>query len=279
MAMAAKTFDPASSGGGGGSGDMLKADNLAGLASTSSSRANLGLTVGANLLPSPAALPDGNILVSSGSAWVAGADGSAPNSASYLTLATNGSLTSERVLTAGAGITLTDGGAGSTLTVAGSNWVKVGTTTLGADATRIDSVALDGDAHGFYRVTARLDHASASTDGHVVNVEINSSATNVTNRLTYSVGSTGGINAFLQWERSAVTELVAYIHATTGRVRVLSGNTATFDNYSGGATRLFSMQCGAHFNDTSSNIILLSFVAGTALMIKSGSTMTVERQV
>ena len=49
---------------------------------------------------------------------VTGGGGGAPTSASYLTLGTNGTLTNERVLTAGADITLTDAGAGSTLTVA-----------------------------------------------------------------------------------------------------------------------------------------------------------------
>ncbi len=44
--------------------------------------------------------------------------GGAPVGASYVCLATNGTLTSERVLTAGTGITLTDAGAGSTVTVA-----------------------------------------------------------------------------------------------------------------------------------------------------------------
>lgn len=44
--------------------------------------------------------------------------GGAPTSAPYVTLGTNATLTSERVLTAGTGITLTDAGAGSTLTVA-----------------------------------------------------------------------------------------------------------------------------------------------------------------
>jgi hypothetical protein len=47
-----------------------------------------------------------------------GGGGGAPATASYLTLGTDGTLTSERVLTAGTGITLTDAGAGSTLTVA-----------------------------------------------------------------------------------------------------------------------------------------------------------------
>lgn len=57
---------------------------------------------------------------SSGSAWETYSDagsGSAPTGAQYVTLATNGTLTAERVLTAGAGITLTDGGAGGNVTV------------------------------------------------------------------------------------------------------------------------------------------------------------------
>lgn len=48
---------------------------------------------------------------------VTGGGGGAPTTASYLTLGTNATLTNERVLTAGADITLTDAGAGSTLTV------------------------------------------------------------------------------------------------------------------------------------------------------------------
>lgn len=44
--------------------------------------------------------------------------GGAPTNATYVTLSTNGTLTNERVLTAGTGITLTDAGAGSTITVA-----------------------------------------------------------------------------------------------------------------------------------------------------------------
>ena len=44
----------------------------------------------------------------------------APKDAQFVVLATNSTLTVERVLTAGSGITLTDGGAGSTLTIASS---------------------------------------------------------------------------------------------------------------------------------------------------------------
>jgi hypothetical protein len=48
---------------------------------------------------------------------VSGASG-APDTAQYLTLATDGTLSNERVLTAGTGISITDAGAGSTATVA-----------------------------------------------------------------------------------------------------------------------------------------------------------------
>ena len=47
-----------------------------------------------------------------------GGGGGAPTDAQYVTLATDGDLSAERVLTAGDRITLTDGGAGSTITVA-----------------------------------------------------------------------------------------------------------------------------------------------------------------
>lgn len=41
----------------------------------------------------------------------------APTNAQYVVLTTNGTLTNERVLTAGTGISITDGGAGSTVTI------------------------------------------------------------------------------------------------------------------------------------------------------------------
>ena len=51
--------------------------------------------------------------------WYPGEGGasSAPVGAEYVVLAVNASLTNERVLTGGSGITLTDGGAGSTITI------------------------------------------------------------------------------------------------------------------------------------------------------------------
>jgi hypothetical protein len=47
-----------------------------------------------------------------------GGGGGAPTNASYVTLSTDGTLTAERVLTAGSGISITDGGPGGAVTVA-----------------------------------------------------------------------------------------------------------------------------------------------------------------
>lgn len=50
--------------------------------------------------------------------WVTGGGGGAPTNASYVTLGANASLTAERVLTAGAAVTITDAGANGTVTIA-----------------------------------------------------------------------------------------------------------------------------------------------------------------
>lgn len=75
----------------------------------------------------------------------------APNSPSYLVLGTNGELTSERVLTAGTGITLTDAGAGSTLTIAasGGSGAPAGASyvTLATDATLTSERVLTAGAN------------------------------------------------------------------------------------------------------------------------------------
>ena len=49
-----------------------------------------------------------------------GGGGGAPTTASYVVLALNGTLTAERVLTAGTGIGIVDGGAGGTVTISAS---------------------------------------------------------------------------------------------------------------------------------------------------------------
>lgn len=68
----------------------------------------------------------------------------APVGASYVTLGTDGTLTSERVLTAGSGVTLTDAGAGSTVTVASKALaVRASSNTALAASTTVNLTALD----------------------------------------------------------------------------------------------------------------------------------------
>ena len=73
----------------------------------------------------------GSSLYFNGSEVGSGGGGGAPVDAQYVTLATDSTLTNERVLTAGSNITITDGGAGSTVTIAASagagGWTDDGT--------------------------------------------------------------------------------------------------------------------------------------------------------
>lgn len=81
----------------------------------------------------------------------AGASSGAPTAAQYVTLATDATLSNERVLTAGNGITLTDAGAGSTITVALNSALTFDQSTptrkISADNTLTTS---SGDQYGHY---------------------------------------------------------------------------------------------------------------------------------
>ena len=75
--------------------------------------------------------------------------GGAPTDAEYVVMALNGTLTNERVLTAGTGISITDGGAGSTVTIASSGGAGGGEYGVGAVMAASDDVFVAGDAPPF----------------------------------------------------------------------------------------------------------------------------------
>ena len=89
---------------------------------------------------------------SNGAVTISASGGGAPTDAKYVTLSTNSTLSDERVLTAGTGIDLTDGGAGSTatLSVDVSDFMTNGTnnyivTATGADAMNAEAnMTFDG---------------------------------------------------------------------------------------------------------------------------------------
>lgn len=86
-----------------------------------------------------------------------GGGGGAPTNASYVVIGLNGTLTAERVLTAGAGISITDGGAGGNVTIAatGGGGANVGTAT-------IDFGSFPGSSHATVVVTGQAGIVAGS---------------------------------------------------------------------------------------------------------------------
>lgn len=82
-----------------------------------------------------------------------GGSGGAPTDAQYVTLATNATLTNERVLTAGDGIDLTDGGAGSTITAS----LDINGLTGEAAADDADTIAIYDDSAGALKKQTRAN--------------------------------------------------------------------------------------------------------------------------
>jgi hypothetical protein len=101
-----------------------------------------------------------------------GGGGGAPTSAQYVTLATDATLTNERVLTAGANITLTDGGAGSTVTVAAlSGAVRFNTVTTAATPYAVTSTDNIVFANAAVAQTINLPAAAAGLTGRTITVK------------------------------------------------------------------------------------------------------------
>jgi len=129
-----------------------------------------------------------------------GGGGGAPTDASYVTLGVNGTLTNERVLTAGTGISLTDGGAGSTVTIAATGG--------------------GGGGPGATELTSGTSHTATATDDHIY--WLNQSGLSGTFTLTLpSASSVGGVTyRFYALEANWETFKVA-----------AAGSDVIFDNY------------------------------------------------
>jgi hypothetical protein len=110
----------------------------------------------------------GEVLKWNGSAWAPGADstssgGGAPTTAQYFTLAADATLSNERVLTFGSGLTATDGGAGGQYDVEVNYGTTQNTACEGNDSRLSDARTPTAHTHDF--VDSYVGHIEAPAVG------------------------------------------------------------------------------------------------------------------
>ena len=182
-------------------------------------------------------------------AWAAGSGGGAPTTAQYVTLATDATLTNERVLTAGTGITITDGGAGNPVTIAatggggGSGKVaQVVNTQTGAVATGTTVIPFDNTI-------------PQNTEGDQY-MSLSITPTNASSKLKIDVvfwGTNANINHWLSvalFQDSTANALAAFANFQTVGT---AANASTFTHYMTAGTTsatTFKVRAGPNTADT-----------------------------
>lgn len=141
------------------------------LANVTISSGSIGFTVPASSGGTGLVAPGnvGNVLTSTGNAWVSsassGSGNGAPTNAAYVLVSSSASLTSGRVLTAGANVTITDNGAGNSIVIAASG---------------------GGGGSGGMTLLATLTPTSGSTSASVTGLSSYKSIVAITNAISVS---------------------------------------------------------------------------------------------
>jgi hypothetical protein len=136
-----------------------------------------------------------------------GGGGGAPTNAQYVTLATNATLTNERVLTAGTGISLTDSGAGGTITIDATG---AGGSTLAA----IDFGTGKGETSATVAVTGQT--WVTPTSAIVVTVLGTRAEDAAVEGLTFAVGDVVDGDGFTVYGSSPLGSVGSYILSCVG---------------------------------------------------------------
>lgn len=189
-----------------------------------------------------------------------GGSGGAPTDAEYVVMALNGTLTNERVLTAGTGISLTDGGAGGSATIANTGVTNIVVTapissTFGSTPTL--SLTASGVSAGSYTNTdltvdanGLITAASNGSGGGSVSYPLNGpndsasapnySWTNASNsglfRLTSStigISSSGGAAMYFQPSKVEANKTFEVLAGSAGSPSLTfsgDGNTGFFSS-------------------------------------------------
>jgi hypothetical protein len=142
------------------------------------------------------------VIQSDGTNWIilpktaasSGSGAGAPTDSQYVTLANDGDLSQERVLTAGSGITLTDSGAGGTVTVALSagGWIPANETwTYVSSASPSYTFGTTVDASGVYSPGMRAKYTDSGSTMYGLMTAVSGSQVTVYGGTDYSMsGST-----------------------------------------------------------------------------------------
>lgn len=193
--------------------------------------------------------------------WPSAGSG-APTDATYVTLGTNATLTNERVITAGSGISLTDNGAGSTLVIAatGGSGAPVGATYV--------TISLDGTLTN-ERTLAAGTNMSLSDGGANGAVTLNCTGTFLTAAGNSDEIQTKGSGNAL----AAATN----VRAVSGAVIIGSGTAATIGSlrFPSASTVVGSMRNSINTAD----LVLFATNNSDGLYIGTDTSFTTANQV
>lgn len=173
-----------------------------------------------------------------------GGGGGAPTDAQYITLATNGTLSDERVLTAGTGISITDGGAGGAATVAITSAVATltGTQTLTNKTLTSPVISTISNTGTITLPTATTTLVGRDTTDTLTNKTVNLTNNTVTDTSTaagdlaksngtkFSRFAKGTANQFLKVNSGATDIAYEALDVTLDSTALTTTNTKTVTN-------------------------------------------------
>lgn len=240
------------SGGGGGSGDMLAANNLSDLVDTATARTNLGVAIGSNVQAYSAALalyaaisPSANVQTLLGSADYAAfktslsAASSGAATASGLTMSTakmlgrtTASTGAIEEISVGSGLSLSGGSLTAGPTTGSAAWALAGSWTYAADIANVDITGLasynelviigrglTASVSGVRRIQVSTDNGSSFYSGATDYLGVNASGAE-SNAATPSIG-------FHDTNSGAARSVWVHLRNTKGATKWASGLAAS----------------------------------------------------